>query len=156
MDKPNTIQLRKWHFLFVGVLMIFLSAFLWYWNWRTIGLPNPLKPEHYLNLAVYLVGILILGMFIYRLRKSQVRIMLVGMIVVNVIAALVTVWINRTYPAIFELMAPFEISVDPVYIADWGRCFLRPALWSIHIGLLVLWIESLIMYQIREPGHEPG
>jgi hypothetical protein len=49
MDKPKTVQLRKWHFLFVGSLLVFLAAFLWYWNWRTIGLPRPLRPEHYLT-----------------------------------------------------------------------------------------------------------
>ena len=156
MEEPKTTKLRKWHFLLLGSLLVLLSAFLWYWNWWAIGLPIPLQPEHFVTLASYVVGIFVLCVFIYRLRKSQVEVMLVWLIVVNVIAALVTVWVNRSYPAAFEVMTPFETSNDPDYVADWLCCFLKPALWAIHSGLLLLWAESLVMYLIRKPGYEPG
>lgn len=157
MDKPAPIKLRKWHFLFLGSALILLAAFQWYWNWRTIGLPQPLRPEHYMNLVTYVVGMGILGVFVYRLRKSQLTIFLVGLIIVILISALVTVWIYRTYPLFFELLRPMDIAeYDPVYVADWGRCFLTPVVYAVHIGLLVLFLESLVMFLVRQPGHEPG
>ena len=156
MEKKKNVKLRKWHFLLLGSLLVFLAAYLWYWNWRTIGLPSPLQPEHYLTLASYVGGILILGLFIFRLRRDQVTIMLLWLVLVNVILALVTAWINRTYPYYFEVMQPFEISDDPAYIADWYTFFLRPALWALHIGLLLLWVQSLVMFLVRKPGYEPG
>lgn len=157
MDKPKTVQLRKWHFLFVGSLMVLLAAFLWYWNWRTIGLPRPLRPEHYLTLAVYLVGMVMLSLFIFRLTKAQVTVFLVWLIIVNLVMALVTAWIFRSYPYFFEVLRPIDISVyDPAYVDDWKRYFLSPVEYALHIGLLFLFAESVVMFLVRKPGQEPG
>ena len=156
-DLPLKRKLRKWHFLLLGSTLVLLSAFLWYWNWRHLGIPNPLRPEHMITLATYIMGILVLGVFIYRLTRQQVTIMLVGMIVVNLLAALLTTWILRTYPTFFELVCPFDLSVyDPEFVSNWRDFLLTPALYSLHIGLLLLWVVSLIMFFIRKPGQQPG
>lgn len=157
MEKPKPVKLRKWHFLFLGSALAFLGGFLWYWDWRFLGLPVPLRPEHYLALVSYVVGILILGLFIYRLTKAQVTVMLVWLIIVNLIIALVTAWIFRTYPDFFEVMRPIDIAVyEPGYIDDWRHYFLTPVLYAIHTGLLLLWAHSLVMFLLRKPGDEPG
>jgi hypothetical protein len=157
MDKPKPRKLRKWHFLFLGCALVFLSAFLWYWNWRVIGLPRPLRPEHYLVLTNYVVGIVVFGLFIFRLTKDQVTIMLLWLILVNVIGALVTAWIYRTYPDFFDLLRPIDMQVyDPAYIADWREYFLTPVIYALHVGLLLLWAESLVMFLVRQPNDEPG
>lgn len=157
MEKPKTLILRKWHFLFLGSSLVLLAALLWYWNWREIGLPIPLRPEHFIALAAYVVGMVVLGLFVYRLRKDQVTVMLVWLIIVNVLAALVTTWIYRTYPSFFELIRPLDIQdYDPTYVVDWQRCFLTPAVYAIHAGLLLLWAESLVMFLVRRPDEEPG
>lgn len=155
-DVPLSKKVRKWHFLLLGSALVLLSAFLWYWNWRKLGIPFPLRPEHFITLATYMVGIIVLGAFIYRLSRQQVTIMLVGMIVVNFLAALLTAWILRTYPTFFELVCPFELSAyDPEFVSDWRDFFLTPALYAMHAGLLLLWVMSLIMFLIRKPGQEP-
>lgn len=157
MEKLKTVKFRKWHFLVLGTTLIFLAAFLWYWNWRIIGMPKPLRPEHYLTIACYVVGILILAVFIYRLTKAQVTVMLVWLILVNLISALLTVWIYRTYPYFFEVMRPLDILVyDAAYVTDWKCCFLTPAIYATHAGLLLLWAISLVMFLVRKPGDEPG
>lgn len=157
MDKSKSIKLRKWHFLFVGSLMVFLSAFLWYWNWRTIDLPRPLRPEHYLTLAVYVVGMVVLGLFVFRLTKAQVTVFLVWLIIVNLVMALVTAWIYRSYPYFFEALRPIDIvDYDPAYVVDWGRYFLTPVVYAVHIGMMLLFAESLVMFLIRKPGDDPG
>jgi hypothetical protein len=157
MEKPKSLKLRKWHFLFLGSALVMLAALLWYWNWRAIGLPNPLRPEHFVSLASYVVGMVVFSLFIYRLRKDQVTVMLVWLIIVNVLAALVTTWIYRTYPDFFEVIRPLDIQVyDPTYVADWQRYFLTPVVYAVHSGLLLLWGESLIMFLVRRPGYEPG
>jgi hypothetical protein len=157
MEKPKTVKLRKWHFLFLGTSLVLLGAFLWYWNWRAIGLPNPLRPEHYVALVSYVVGMVVLGLFIFRLTKDQVTVMLVWLIIVNVLAALVTAWIYRTYPYFFEVMRPLDIYVDgPTYVDAWQRYFLAPVVYALHTGLLLLWTESLVMFLVRRPGEEPG
>ena len=156
MDAPLTRKLRKWHFLLLGSTLVLLSTFLWYWNWRKLGIPFPLRPEHFITIATYAVGIIVLGVFIYRLSRQQVTIMLVGMIVVNFLAAMLTAWILRTYPTFFELVCPFELSAyDPEFVSDWRDFFLTPALYAMHAGLLLLWVVSLIMFLIRKPGQEP-
>jgi hypothetical protein len=158
MEKPKTVKFRKWHFLFLGSTLVLLAAFLWYWNWREIGLPNPLRPEHYVAFASYSVGMVVLGLFIFRLRKDQLTVMLVWLIIVNLVAALVTAWIYRTYPYFFEVMQTMieAVEFDAAYIADWQRYFLTPVIYAIHSGLLLLWAESLIMFLLRNPGEEPG
>ncbi len=155
-DLPLTRKLRKWHFLLLGSSLVLLSAFLWYWNWRKLGILFPLQPEHFITLTTYIVGVIVLAIFIYRLNKQQVTIMLVGMIAVNFLAALLTAWILRTYPTFFELVCPFELSAyDPEYVSNWRDFFLTPALYAMHVGLLLLWVMSLIMFLIRKPGQEP-
>lgn len=155
-DLPLTRKLRKWHFLLLGSALILLSAFLWYWNWRKLGIPFPLRPEHFITLATYTVGVIVLGVFIYRLTRQQNTIMLVGMIVVNFLAALLTAWILRTYPTFFELVCPFDLSAyDPEFVTNWRDFFLTPALYAMHLGLLLLWVVSLIMFLIRKPGEQP-
>ena len=157
MEKPKTVKFRKWHFLFLGTSLVLLAAFLWYWNWRVIGLPNPLRAEHYVVLASYVVGMVVLGLFIFRLTKDQVTVMLVWLIIVNLVAALVTAWIYRSYPYFFEVMRPIDRSVyNPTYVDDWLRYFLAPVIYAVHTGLLLLWAESLIMFLVRKPGDEPG
>lgn len=153
---PVTQKLRKWHFLLLSGSLILLSLYLWYWNWRALGLPIPLQPEHCITLVTYLVGVFVLGLFVYRLTRRQVTIMLVGMVVVNLLAALGTLWISRTYPAFFELLQPASLGdVGPTYAADWRDAFLTPALYLIHGGLLLIWAECLVMYFVRKPGDRP-
>jgi len=150
-------KLRKWHFLLLGSTLVLLSAFLWYWNWRRLGIPDPLRPEHLITLATYVMGIIVLGVFIYRLTRQQVTIMLVGMIVVNLLAALLTTWIMRSYPIFFELVCPYDLSAyDPEFVSNWREFLLTPALYSLHIGLILLWVVSLVMFLIRKPGEQPG
>jgi len=153
---PTPQKLRKWHFLFLGGVLILLAFFLWYWNWRLIGLPNPIQPEHFITIVSFIVGLLILCVFIYRLTRRQVTIMLVGMVVVNLVAALVTEWIFTTYPALFSLMRPIGIEAyDPVYVQNWRDWFLTPAVYANHIGLLILWVMSLVMFLVRKPTDQP-
>jgi hypothetical protein len=149
-------KLRKWHFLFLGSALILLSALLWYWNWRHLGIPSPLRAEHLMTAVSLIVGFFILGVFVYRLNRVQVTIMLVGAVIVNLLAALTTLWIFRAYPAFFELIRPMELTAyDPAYIADWRDYFLTPAVYGLHIGLLLLWAESLVMFLIRKPTDQP-
>ncbi len=154
---PTIQKLHKWHFLLLGCLLVALSAYLWYWGWRLRGIPCNLCPETYLILAAYILGVFVLGLFIYRLTLRQVTIMLVGMVLVNLLAALLTVWISRNLPAYFDQIRPRSlIESDPQYIRDWWDNFLKPALYLLHGGLLLLWAESLIMFLIRKPTDEPG
>lgn len=154
---PLPQKLRKWHFLFLGTSLILLAAFLWYWNWRALGLPTPLRPEHFITAASFIVGVIVLGIFVYRLNRQQIMIMLVGIILVNLLAALGSLWIFRTYPAFFDLVRPTTdlASYDPVYIRDWQVHFLTPAVYTAHIGLLLLWAESLVMFLVRRPTDDP-
>ena len=149
-------KLRKWHFLLLGTSLVLVAFFLWYWNWRRLGIPSPIQAEHFLTIVTYITGIFVLGVFIYRLNRKQVTIMLVGMVIVNLIGALGTLWVYRTHPTIFNLICPLDIKeVSEAYLSDWKTCFLTPALYAIHAGLLVLWIESLIMFLIRKPTDHP-
>ena len=149
-------KLHKWHFLALGVVLIYLSIYLWYWNWRTLGIPWPLQPEHFMTLATYVVGLFVLGLFVFRLTRRQVTIMLVGLVLANLFAAMGTLWIYRTYPAFFQLIRPLEIEAyDPAYVADWEIYFLQPVLYLFHGGLLLLWVESLVMFFVRKPSDRP-
>jgi len=155
MPKPQ--KLRKWHFLFLGGVLILLAFFLWYWNWREIGLPNPLQPEHFITIFSFVVGLFILCVFVFRLTRRQLTIMLVGTVLVNLAAALITSWIYRTYPGLFVLMRPIGLEAyDPVYVQNWRDCFLTPAVYLSHVGLLILWLMSLVMFFVRKPGDQPG
>jgi hypothetical protein len=42
-----------------------------------------------------------------------------------------------------------------VFIDEWRINFLTPALYAVHIGLLLLWGVSLVMFLIRKPSDEP-
>lgn len=149
-------KLRKWHFLLLGTSLVFVGLFLWYWNWRSLGVPSPIQPEHFLTIVTYLTGVFVLGVFIYRLNRKQVTIMLIGMVIVNMLAALGTFWAYRTYPSIFDLVCPLDVSeVTETYLRDWRDLFMTPALYAIHAGLLLLWIESLVMFLIRRPTDDP-
>ena len=149
-------KLRKWHFLLLAGSLILLSVYLWYWNWRHLGLPVPLRPEHFVTILTYLVGVFVLGSFVVRLTRRQVTIMLVGLVVVNLLAALGTLWIFRTYPAFFTLVRPTGLGgYDPAYVADWRNYFLTPAMYLIHGGLLLIWAESLVMFFVRKPDDQP-
>ena len=153
---PVIQKLRKWHFLLLGGILILMAAYLWYWDWISLGIPSPLRAEHFITILSYVLGVVVLGIFIYRLNRNQDTIMLVGMVVVNLLAVLGTTWIYRTYPAFFELLRHKSIDVyDPVYVEEWENFFIMPALVSMHIGLLVLWIESLVMYLVRKPTDNP-
>lgn len=156
IDMPFTQKLRKWHFLFLGSALILLAAYLWYWNWRHLGIPQPLRPEHFITLTSFIVGLFILGIFVFRLTRRQVAIMLVGLILANLIAALGSLWIYRTYPAFFDLLRPAELAeYDLEYVNNWRALFMTPALYLLHGGLLLLWIESLVMFFIRKPTDDP-
>jgi hypothetical protein len=156
MDMPITQKLRKWHFLALGGTLILLSIYLWYWNWRSLGIPAPLRPEHYLTAATYMVGVLVLVAFVFRLNKRQETIMLIGMVIVNLLAALVTVWIFNSFPTIFDWLCPMELSdASPEYLADWKQHFLTPALYMVHGGLLLLWVVTLVMFLVRKPTDQP-
>lgn len=154
---PITQKLRKWHFLLLGSTLVLLSGYLWYWNWRVQGLPSSLRPEHYLIIVCFVVGIFVLGAFVYRLTRQQVTIMLLYMILVNLVAALVTLWIYRSYPDIFNILCPQEFNnFDAAYLAEWREVFLAPALYLLHGGLLLVWVASLVMFLVRKPGDQPG
>jgi exosortase/archaeosortase len=153
---PSNIKLRKWHFLALGGTLILLSAYLWYWNWRSLGIPAPLRPEHYLTIASYVVGVLVLVAFVFRLNKQQATIMLVGMVVVNLVAALVSLWIFRNYTTVFDWLCPMDLSqATPAYLADWKQYFLTPALYIIHGGLLLVWVVTLVIFIVRNPADQP-
>jgi len=156
MNMPMNQKLRKWHFLLLGGVLILLAAFLWYWNWRAIGIPSLLDAEHFIAIFSAVLGLVVLGIFIYRLTRHQVMIMLIGMVIVNLVMAIITLWSLRTYPAIFNLVCPGELAdCDPVYIESWRTAFLTPALFVLHIGLLVMWVESLVMFLVRKPTDQP-
>ncbi len=149
-------KLRKWHFLLLGTSLVLVAAFLWYWNWRRLGIPSPIQAEHFLTIASYIMGVFVLGVFIYRLDRKQVAIMLVGMVIVNLLGALGTLWVYRSFPTIFEILCPLDISeATEAYLSDWKLYFLTPALYAIHAGLLLLWIENLVMFLIRKPTDHP-
>lgn len=151
-----TQKLRKWHFLFLGSSLILLAGYLWYWNWRWLGIPQPLRPEHYMTMVSFGVGLFVLEIFVVRLTRRQVTIMLVGLILANLVAALGSLWIYRTYPLFFDLLRPAELAeVDPEYINNWRSLFMTPALYLIHGGLLLLWIETLVMFFVRKPTDRP-
>ena len=153
---PINQKLRKWHFLFLGGVLIFLAFYLWYWNWLTIGIPDPLQPEHWITIFSFIVGLFVLGVFIYLLTRRQVTIMLVWMILVNLLAALGTFWMFRTYPAFFGLLRPVSMGAyDPNYVILWRDSFLAPMLYLIHGGLLVLWLMALVMFLVRKPTDAP-
>lgn len=149
-------RLRKWHFLLLGSTLILIALFLWYWDWRSLGIPRPLRAEHFMTLLAMLLGFVVLGIFVVRLTRRQVTIMLIGMVITNLFAALITLWINRTYPAFFDLLRPTAIEAyDSVYVDNWRLLFLNPALYALHLGLLLLWAESLIMFFVRKPSDRP-
>jgi len=153
---PDQPKLRKWHFLMLGSLLILLAAFLWYWGWRLMGIPSAVCPENCLVIVSFVLGVIVLGLFIYRLNRKQVAIMLVGMVVVNLLAALLTTWILKSYPAFYNLISPKELAGEgEPYIREWWQKFLLPAIYFAHSGLLLLWIESLVMFLIRKPTDQP-
>jgi len=154
---PMTPKFRKWHFLLLGSVLILLSLYLWYWNWRKLGIPYTLQPENYITFAAFIVGILVLGVFVYRLTRQQVTVMLLYMILVNLIFALVSVWIFRTFPDIFHILSPNHLpDYDAAYLEEWREIFLTPALYMLHSGLLFIWLSSLVMFSVRKPGEQPG
>jgi hypothetical protein len=156
IDMPATPKLRKWHFLLLGTALILIAYYLWYWDWRHLGLPVPIRAEHYITVFTYFVGFLVLGIFIYRLTRKQLTIMLIGLTIVNVLAALGSVLLFRNYPAAFTLLQHAAVAdADAVVIAQWRDCFMRPALYATHIGLMLLWVENLVMFFVRNPTDQP-
>ncbi len=153
---PVIQKLRKWHFLLLGGTLVLIAAFLWYWDWRSLGIPSPIRAEQCITILTYIIGMFILGLFVFRLTRKQVTIMLVALIVTNLLAALAVTWIFQTYPAFFELLRQKSLeSYDPVYIEQWGSLFLTPALIALQTGLILLWIEALVMFMIRKPTDNP-
>jgi len=149
-------KLRKWHFLLLGTSLVFVAIFLWYWTWRRLGIPSPIQPEHFITIVTYITGVFVLGVFIYRLNRKQVTIMLVGMVIVNMLAALGTLWAYRTFPAIFDLICPLDVSdATDIYLSNWKTYFLTPVIYAAHAGLLILWIECLVMFLLRKPSDNP-
>ncbi len=155
-NMPRIQKIRKWHFLFLGSALIFLSGFLWYWNWRVLGIPFPIRPEHFATILSAVVGFAILGVLTYRLNRKQVTIMLVGVMVVNLLFALATRWIFQTFPAFFNVLSPGGVdSYDPALIEDWRLYFVTPAIIVYQSGLLLLWVISLLMFLVRKPTDNP-
>ncbi len=153
---PATPKFRKWHFLLLGGALILIAGYLWYWDWRSLGLPLPLRAEHCITIFTFIVGLFVLGIFVYRLTRRQVTIMLAGLTVANVLAVLGSVWLFRTYPGVFNFLHTSTAETyDSVIIAQWRDCFMRPALYAMHIGLLLLWMESLVMFFVRKPTDRP-
>lgn len=153
---PMIQKFRKWHFLLLGVALFLTSAFLWYWDWRHLGIPSPLRAEHCITILCFFLSVFVLGLFIYRLNRKQVTIMLVMMIVATLASILGTLWIYRTYPALFELLRHKAIEdYKPSYVTEWQQCFLNPALYAINIAMVLLWVESVVMYFVRKPTDEP-
>lgn len=153
---PEIQKVRKVYFLLLGSVLILVAGFLWYWDWRHLGLPSPLRAEHLITILCFIVGFFVLGLFVFRLTRRQLTIMLIMMIVANVAVALASQWIFRTYPAFFELVRHKTIEgYDPVYVEEWQRCFLNPAIYAVQIGLAALWVESLAMYFVRKPTDQP-
>lgn len=151
-----TRRFRKWHFLLLGTSLVLVAAFLWYWNWRRLGIPSPLRAEHLITILSFLMGLFVLGVFIYRLNRKQVTVMLVGIILVDLLLTLVTAWAYRTYPTIFDIVCPLDISeASEAYLSDWKTYFLTPALFAIHAGLLLLWVETLLMFLVHKPTDNP-
>ena len=156
IDMPITQKLRKWHFLLLGGVLVLLSGYLWYWNWRRNGIQELVCPEHCIIVATYVVGIIVLGIFIYRLNRRQLTIMLIGSVVVNLLAVLGTVWIFRNLSTFFELVSPAELSGSGMgYIEMWRTAFLVPAIYLLHSGLILLWVVSLVMFLVRKPTDDP-
>ncbi|MFH1446149.1 MAG: hypothetical protein ABIG43_01900 [Chloroflexota bacterium] len=150
-------RLSKWNFLILGVLLVAASVFLWYWDWRWLGQPSPLRPEHMITILLFLVGLVILGIFLCRLTRRQAMIAFIILIGINSLAALVTYWIQITYPAFFDLLRPLPIEeYKPEYVINWELFFLNPLLFFMHSGLLTLWLISLTMFLFRKKGEEPG
>jgi predicted neutral ceramidase superfamily lipid hydrolase len=153
---PVVQKLRKWHFLLLGCTLVLIAAFLWYWDWRSLGIPSPLRAEHYITILTYVTGVFVLGLFVFRLSRKQDTIMLLALIVTNLLATLAITWIYRSYPAFFELLRQKTLeSYDPLYIEQWGKYFLTPALIAIQSGLVLLWIEALVMFLVRKPTDNP-
>lgn len=153
---PVIQKLRKWHFLLLGGALILIAAFLWYWDWRSLGIPSPLRAEHYITIFSFALGIFVLGLFIFRLTRKQVTIMLVMMIVATLASVLGTLWIFRTYPVFFELIRHKTIEdYSLTYVAEWQQYFLNPALYAINISMVLLWLESVAMYLVRKPTDQP-
>ena len=153
---PVIQKLRKWHFLLLGGALFLIAAFLWYWDWRHLGIPSPLRAEHCITIISFVLGIFVLGLFIFRLTRTQVSIMLVMMVVATLAGALGTAWIFRTYPTFFELIRHKAIEdYDPTYVTEWQQYFLNPALYAVNISLVLLWVESLVMYFVRKPTDQP-
>lgn len=153
---PATPKLRKWHFLLLGTALILIAYYLWYWDWRHLGLPLSIRAEHYITICTYFVGFLVLGIFVYRLTRKQLTIMLIGLTVVNVLSVLGTAYLFRTYPAAYNVLQQADASAaDSVMIAQWRDSFMRPALYATHIGLLLLWVENMVMFFVRKPTDQP-
>ena len=153
---PITQKLRKWHFLMLGSVLVFLSGYLWYWSWRRFGIPESTCPEHCIILATYLVGIIVLGIFIIRLDRKQVTIMLIGLVVVNLLAVTGTVIVFRNIQGFFNLISlPDHCGAIGEYIDSWCEDFLRPVIYLMHGGLILLWLLSLVMFLIRKPADHP-
>jgi len=153
---PMTQKLRKWHFLMLGSVLVLLSSYMWYWSWRRFGIPEATCPEHCIILVTYIVGIAVLGIFIYRLDRRQVTIMLVGLVVVNLIAVSGTVIIYRNMQGFFNLISPPDHSGSiSKYMDFWDGGFLRPVIYLGHGGLILLWLENLVMFLIRKPADHP-
>lgn len=149
-------RLSKRHFLILGILLIAASAFLWYWDWRWLGIPAPLRAEHMITTMIYLVGLIILAIFITRLTKCQSRNTMLILLGANIITILTAWWINKTYPQFFDLIRnqPLE-SYDPNYISNWQNYFLNPLLFFLNTGIFVLFGLALAMFIYRKKDDQP-
>lgn len=149
---PNSPQDQNWHFILLGFLLVFLSAFLWYGNWQHAGMPDRIRPENYLTIVAFIVGFFILGIAIFWMAPNQVVTALIVLIMLNLLVALVIGVIFQNCPSFYHLLSPADSQMEsPETISAWADCFLVPLCYALQAGLLLLWLETMVLYMVRGP-----
>jgi hypothetical protein len=149
---PKSPHAQNWHFLLLGFLLIFLSAFLWYGNWQSTGLSDGIHPENYLTIVSFIVGFFILGIAIFWMAPNKVVNALIVLIMLNLLVALGIGLIFQNCPTIYHLLRPAESQVEsPEMIGAWADCFLVPFFYALQAGLILLWLETMVLYMVRGP-----
>ncbi len=149
---PKSPHAQNWHFVLLGFLLIFLSAFLWYGNWQSTGLSDRIHPENYLTIASFVVGFFILGIAIFWMTPNQVVNAVIVLILLNLLLALFIGVIFWNCPTIYQLLRPGESQMESrESISTWADCFLVPFFYALQAGTLLLWLETMVLYMVRSP-----